>query len=308
MRPGTEQHSALCRQLDGPARKRGMTFVCACPDPIKRADPSVTNKESHVTSEKSTAALYDEHADDWARDQRLLLSDFTARPRVVEELEPAGKHVLDLGCGEGYVARLVARAGASSVLGFDNSTEMIERARRAVPTSSSCPMMFETADATRLSLETIYDCAIAVFLFNYLTRAEMAHVMQVIRRAVIPGGRFVFTVPHPCFPYMRKVPTTSADPPERRPFYFDTGGLDYFAGVDRTYEGQIWRRDGVAVPVRCVHKTWTDYFDALASAGFTRTPKVVELRVTDEHVEADPVFFGPLRGYPLHVLFRVEVP
>jgi SAM-dependent methyltransferase len=267
-------------------------------------------------TEKTTAALYDEHAADWARDQRLLLSDFTARPRVVEALEPAGKRALDLGCGEGYVARLVAQAGASFVIGFDSSTEMIERARRAVPTDAACPMMFETADVTRLTLGTTYDCAMAVFLFNYLTRAEMEGVLRVVRRSIVPGGRFVFTVPHPCFPYMRKVPMPSEVRRElqqqvrlfQQPFYFNTGGLDYFAGVDRTYEGEIWRRDGVAVPVRCVHKTWADYFDALESAGFTRTPKVVELHVTDEHVEADPAFFEPLRGYPLHVLFRVEVP
>jgi len=280
-------------------------------------------------TEKTTAALYDEHAADWARDQRLLLSDFTARPRVVEELDPAGTHVLDLGCGEGYVARLVARAGASFVHGVDNSPAMVERARAAVPADLANRMRFKVADVTQLggtlrhedrsngpSPIGVWSRAMAVFLFNYLTRAEMEGVLRVVRRSVVPGGRFVFTVPHPCFPYMRKVPTASEIPREltgnlpliQRPFYFDTGGLDYFAGVDRTYEGQIWRRDGVAVPVRCVHKTWADYFEALDRAGFTRTPKVVELHVTDEHVEVDPTFFGPLRGYPLHVLFRVEVP
>lgn len=259
-------------------------------------------------TEKSTAAIYDENASNWSRDQRILLSDFTARPRVIEELEPAGQRVLDLGCGEGYVARLAVQADAFSVTGIDSSAEMIDRARRTAPVG--CRMTFETADAARLPVpETAdYDCAMAVFLFNYLTRAEMEHVMKVVRRSVAPGvgGRFVFTVPHPCFPYMRHVLSMTAE--ERRPFYFDTHGHDYFTGVDRTYEGQIWRRDGVAVPVRCVHKTWTDYFEALASAGFTRMPKVVELHVTDDHVKTDPAFFGPLKGYPLHVLFRVEVP
>lgn len=258
-------------------------------------------------TEKSTAEIYDAHAGDWSREQRILLSDFTARPRVIEELEPARKHVLDLGCGEGYVARLAIQAGAFSVAGVDSSAEMIERARRARP-ADTCQMTFKIADAANLPIPRAadYDRAMAVFLFNYLTRAEMEHVMKVARNSVVSGGRFIFTVPHPCFPYMRHALTMTAD--ERRPFYFDTGGHDYFTGVDRTYEGQIWRRDGVAVPVRCVHKTWADYFEALTSAGFTRMPKVVELHVTDDHVQIDPVFFGPLKGYPLHVLFRVEIP
>lgn len=258
---------------------------------------------------KSTPDLYDANAARWVRGDRVLLSDFTARPRVVEELGPLeDARVLDLGCGEGYVARLVAEAGASRVLGVDSSAEMIARARAAILNEETCQMTFEVADATRLQLEAVHDSRLstalfdrvmAVFLFNYLTRAEMTAVLRVARDHLVVGGRLVFTVPHPCFPYMRQ---------PAAPFYFETEGRDYFAGTDRTYEGRIWRRDGAAVPVRCVHKTWADYFTALAEAGFERMPKVVELHVTDEHLALDPDFFEPLRGYPLHVLFRIEVP
>ena len=70
----------------------------------------------------STEEIYDAHAQNWVREERMLLSDFTARPYVIEELSPlAGAHVLDLGCGEGYVARLAAEAGAASVTGIDMS-------------------------------------------------------------------------------------------------------------------------------------------------------------------------------------------
>src|SRR5690242_16024148 len=75
-----------------------------------------------VLMEPATSAIYDAHAGQWARAEPVLLSDFTARPFVIDELGPlAGTHVLDLGCGEGYVARLVADAGASSVFGVDAS-------------------------------------------------------------------------------------------------------------------------------------------------------------------------------------------
>ena len=127
----------------------------------------------------------------------------------------------------------------------------------------------------------------------------MKTVMRTAREHLAPGGRFVFTVPHPCFAYMRA---------PAAPFYFETNGEDYFSAIDRTLEGRIWRRDGADVPVRCVHKTLSDYFDALAEAGFVTLPRVVELAVTDEHLALDSDFFGPLRGYPLHVLFSVELP
>lgn len=251
---------------------------------------------------ESTEAIYDANADRWARRERVLLSDFTARPRVIEALSPlSGAHVLDLGCGEGYVARLVAEAGAASVFGIDVSSEMVENARRAIPADTACAMQFDAADASTYTgfPRPAFDRVMAVFLFNYLTRAQMTAVMRTARERLAPGGRFVFTVPHPCLPYMRETAP---------PFYFETEGHDYFGGVDTTYEGRIWRRDGQSVPVRCVHKTFSDYFTALAEAGFTSMPTVSELHVTDEHLAFDPAFFEPLRGYPLHVMFQVEKP
>lgn len=252
--------------------------------------------------QESTEAIYDAHAASWARHDRVLLSDFTARPFVIDALGSLeGTHVLDLGCGEGYVARLIAAAGAASVFGIDLSSEMVQSARRSMPPDGACAMTFETGDATTFTAFTRahYDRIIAVFLFNYMTRAQMTTVLRAVRQRLAPGGRFLFTVPHPCFPYMRSAAA---------PFFFDTEGRDYFAGVDTTYEGRIWRRDGEGVPVRCVHKTFGDYFTALAEAGFTGLPEVMELRATEEHVAFDRAFFEPLYGYPLHVLFRVEAP
>jgi SAM-dependent methyltransferase len=249
---------------------------------------------------RSTAEIYDGQATRWARDERVMLSDFTARPRVLDELGPLGGcHVLDLGCGEGYVARQAAALGAASVFGVDVSPEMVANANAAVPRNSRCEMVFETADAATYAdyPRATFDRIMAVFLFNYLTRAEMTRVLTEVRRVLAPGGRFVFTVPHPCFPYMRT---------GRAPFYFDTGGVSYLAGADQTYEGQIWRRDGEPVHVRCVHKTLTDYFASLTEAGFTSLPAIVELAVTEEHLGLDPEFFGPLEGYPLHLLFRLD--
>lgn len=248
----------------------------------------------------TTKALYDAHADAWSRADRVLLSDFTARPFVIQAVGPlAGAHVLDLGCGEGYVARLAAEAGAASVTGIDVSVEMVARARAAVPIQSACRFRFEAGNAAEVSDygRASFDRVMAVFLFNYLTRAETGAVMAAVRKVMTPGGVFVFTVPHPCFPYMLA---------PAAPFFFQTGSQSYFDGVDTQYEGRIWRRDGQDVPVRCIHKTFEDYFALMAEAGFRALPRVKELRVLSEHVALDPSFFGPLEGYPLHVLFRLE--
>jgi len=138
----------------------------------------------------------------------------------------------------------------------------------------------------------------AVFMVSYLSRDEMTKVFRTVRSRLAPRGRFVFTVPHPFLAYCGR--------PNEKPVYFDSKGRDYFAGVDESYEGYIWRRDGKAVPVSYMHKTFADYFSALAAAGFETLPKIIELKVTEEHLNLDPSFFEGAVGYPLQVLFRID--
>jgi len=49
-----------------------------------------------------------------------------------------------------------------------------------------------------------------------------------------------------------------------------------------------------------------DYFQALEGAGFTRLPRVRELRVTPEISAVDPEFFASLVGTPLHLAMSIE--
>lgn len=249
---------------------------------------------------ESFAGMFDRNADQWTRQAPMILSDFTARPVVLRELAPlTGQHVLDLGCGEGYMSRLAAQAGARSVFGIDISSEMIGRARQTAASGAPCPMTFETGDAANFRdfPREPFDRVIAVFMVSYLSCADMTAVFRSVRERLAPGGRFIFTVPHPCLPYGR---------PLENPVYFDSKGRDYFAGVDQRYDGYIWRRDGKAVPVSYLHKTFGDYFDALAAAGFRTLPKVIELKVTEEHLALDRAFFEKAAGHPLQLLVRVE--
>lgn len=248
---------------------------------------------------QSTRKIYDTASPKWARNEQLLLSDFTARPYVLEALQPlAGQRVLDLGCGEGFVSRQIKAAGAASVLGIDLSQGMIDQARTE-ESRNPLDIEYRQGDALNLRglLEKGFDRIAAVFLFNYVSSDAMTEVMHRVRSWLAPGGRFVFTVPHPSLPFMRE---------EAPPFFFRRAGAGYFSGTDRTLEGSIWRRDGVAVPVRCVHKPLEIYFEALRETGWNCMPRVMELRVQPEHVDLDREFFEPLVDQPLHLLFSVE--
>lgn len=243
-------------------------------------------------------SMYDRSAGAWSRKGPSLLSDFTARPRVLELCEPIrGSRALDLGCGEGYCTRELARRGAAPVTGIDLSDGMIEIAARK-EAEELLGIRYQAGCATDLQCfeDGSLDLVLAVFLFNYLDTARMRSCMTGIARLLRPGGRFVFSVPHPAFPWFRS---------EGPPFHFEVGEAGYFSGRDRRFPGRIWKRDGTPVAVQLVHKTFEDYFEALRGAGFSSMPTVEELRVTEEMAAVDEPFFEPLLDLPLHVAFRV---
>ena len=125
--------------------------------------------------------------------------------------------------------------------------------------------------------------------------SELGELM-FIRARYGHGGRFIFSVPHPFFAFLHE---------EQPPFYFRRNGADYFSGRNQLFEGRIWRRDGTNIPVRCVHKTFDDYFNSLAAAGFTSLPVIRELYAQPQHLKMDPDFFEPLKNKPLHLAFRI---
>lgn len=252
-----------------------------------------------TTTYFSTKTLYNHSAGSWIRKEPISLSDFTARPVLLEMCEPVKNlQVLDLGCGEGYCSRELKRRGAAKVYGIDLSERMIEAAQQQ-DQLDNLEIKYEAKCATNLAHigSQSFDQVLAVFLFNYLTVEQMTQCMREVFRVLRPGGRFVFSVPHPAFPYMRS---------EEYPFYFDVGNLGYFSQRNQQFPGKIWKRDGSWLEVQLVHKPLEDYFAALADAGFSVMPLVRELRVTSEHLQIDSDFFKPLFDYPLHLAIQIS--
>ncbi len=110
---------------------------------------------------------------------------------------PPGQRVLDVGCGNGYIARRLARAGAR-VTAIDVSAELISRARereRAEPLG----IVYLEGDAARLTgvPEASFDLAVANM--SLIDIEDAAGAIRAVARAVVDGGRFVFSLSHPCF-------------------------------------------------------------------------------------------------------------
>lgn len=138
---------------------------------------------------------YDEkqgdEGDNWHRtliDPGLFARIGTLRP---------GTRVLDLGCGNGYLSRRLARAGAL-VVGVDRSSELIERARERERTEPLGVVYVET-DAADLGRFGDAEFDLGVANMSLIDIEDAGRALQELGRVIRSGGRLVASISHPCF-------------------------------------------------------------------------------------------------------------
>jgi ubiquinone/menaquinone biosynthesis C-methylase UbiE len=91
--------------------------------------------------------------------------------------------VLDVGCGTGKFARVLAERGLARVWGVDPSAEMLDEARKRVPSSVG----LKVGEAERLPFkEGAFDAAV---LWTVVHLIERPVAFAELHRVLAPGGR-----------------------------------------------------------------------------------------------------------------------
>src|SRR5437762_11300760 len=111
-----------------------------------------------------------------------------------------GELVLDIACGNGQFARRMADLGAR-IVACDFSAKFLERARRHNATYEDrieYHQVNATDPAQLLKLgEGRYDAAVCTMAL--MDMAAIEPLAETLPKLLKPGGRFVFSVTHPCF-------------------------------------------------------------------------------------------------------------
>jgi trans-aconitate methyltransferase len=97
----------------------------------------------------------------------------------------AGERILDVGCGTGDLAYMMAEKGAQ-VLGIDASPEMIARAKAKYADSAD----FKVLDAALLDGKETFDAVFSNAALHWMLEKEK--VVRGICSSLRKGGRFVF--------------------------------------------------------------------------------------------------------------------
>lgn len=191
-----------------------------------------------------------------------------------------GLRVLDLGCGQGYFTRKLARAGAA-VIGVDLADELVASAREH-EAREPVGARYERLGAAEASAR--WPAGHFDRVTSCMAVQDMAEVPRVLQGAFAllrPGGRMVFSVPHPA--------TDTA----YREWDRDLAGRKRALKLDRYFEGGPatchWNMPRLEYHWRtpCWRYTISEWSDLIADAGFL-VARLHEPRPTAEQVRRVP--------------------
>jgi SAM-dependent methyltransferase len=210
-------------------------------------------------------------------------------PVMSELLGPlAGLRVLDLGCGDALFGRRALDDGAASYLGVDGSANMVAAARRTLADSGGAVVQASLLDWQ--PPEAAFDLVASRLALHYLP--ALAPLFARVFDALVPGGRFVYSVEHPVL--------TSCQRDGRDAVVVDDWVVDdYFRPGPRVTR---W----LGAEVLKYHRTVEDHFRGLNEAGFV-VEQLRESRPQARHF-SDPVFFERRQRYPLFLFLAARRP
>jgi SAM-dependent methyltransferase len=144
------------------------------------------------------ATRYDEFADSYVRAVGDDVSDSVAADLLEQIGEVRRARVLDLACGHGRMSRELARRGAT-VVSVDISTKLLDKARVV---EDAEPLGIEYARVDVASPDALADEIFegVVCHFGLSDIDELEGALATVSRVLEPGGWFVFSIVHPCFP------------------------------------------------------------------------------------------------------------
>jgi SAM-dependent methyltransferase len=145
-----------------------------------------------------SVARYDKIADFYDQRSGKSVSDPGTAALLDLAGDVAGLRLLEVACGQGRVARELARRGAT-VTGLDISAALLTRAW-ACEAEEPLGITYLHADVTESGLLDGLEFDGVVCNYGLSDIDDLDGLLANVARLLRPGGWFVFSLMHPCFP------------------------------------------------------------------------------------------------------------
>jgi len=221
-------------------------------------------------------------------------------PALLAVCEPlSGLRVLDLGCGQGYFTRQLAKRGAH-VVGVDIADEMLALARQH---EKEDPLGIEYRQMSAAEVHRRWPTGSFDLVAGLMSLHDMAEPETVLRSAYAalkPAGRMAFVIPHPATdtPYREwEVDKNGTRGALKINHYFESGPTVLHWTMKRLiyhWDTPYWRH------------TLTEWSEMIAASGFL-IRRIYEPRPTPEQVRHNPHVEDAFR-LPYALLFELVKP
>jgi ubiquinone/menaquinone biosynthesis C-methylase UbiE len=214
------------------------------------------------------------------------------KPNLLRILTPkAGEQVLDVGCGQGYFARAIAREGAK-VVGIDVADELVRIGKQQAGDRETYLVL--SAEKMSGLTNNRFDAAICILALQNVK--NMPTAILEISRVLKKGGRCALVLNHPAF----RIPNASSWSYNEKTNTQSRNINKYLSEISQ----KVDMTQGIKDPKKkkftySYHHPLQVYFKAFAKAGLfvTRLEEWVSHKVSDK---------GPRK--PAEDIARKEIP
>lgn len=171
------------------------------------------------------------------------------------------KTILDIGCGNGALARIFAKLGAK-VVATDFSDVFIQKAKERSDNLSIDFRLVDATDESQLQSLKVFDG------YDYIVSNMVLHDMPTLlplasslKHLLKPNGIFIFSVPHPCFNSgMVAFEDLQENSREKKVLLSN----NYI----RSQSFEIFSKPGQPVKQMCFHRPLSELFNTFFKNGF----------------------------------------
>ena len=224
------------------------------------------DKVQNIYDDETFYNLYKE-----MRDSKINANELIEIPTIKSMLPNLkGKKILDLGCGEGQMARFFIEQGAKKVVGVDISQNMLNEAKK----NQSKSLEFKLLPMEELSLiDEKFDIVFSSLAFHYVE--DFGKLMRDISCKLKKNGYLIFSQEHPL--------VTCAIKTKDNTKYIQKDNKRYYLTSDYNNVGKRlidWNVEGVVK----YHRNFETIFKALKESNMN-IEELLEAKASKEAIE-----------------------